>query len=72
LSQDHFFERSILEYAFASAWSVKLEYDYIGFGTRNVGTFVATPSGTPFTEEIRLNLQIVKGGINYRFGGSRF
>jgi outer membrane immunogenic protein len=56
------------EYAFAGPWSAKLEYDYVGLGTQNVGKFIATPSGAPFTEDIRQNMQLVKFGVNYRFG----
>jgi outer membrane immunogenic protein len=52
-----------VEYSFTGPWSGKLQYDYIGLGTRNV-KFTAPG----FTEDIRDNLQVVKVGINYRFG----
>jgi outer membrane immunogenic protein len=53
-----------VEYSFTGPWSGKLQYDYIGLGTRNV-KFTSAPG---FTEDIRDNLQVVKVGINYRFG----
>ena len=34
-----------VEWAFSDIWSVKLEYDYYGFGTRSV-TFIDNVSGT--------------------------
>ena len=56
-----------VEYAWAASWSVKLEYDYMGFGTRNVSFH--DPAGGGYTEDIRQNLHVIKVGINYRFGG---
>jgi outer membrane immunogenic protein len=51
-----------VEYAFAPSWSVKLEYNHIGYLARNVplGTFNTSESVTTNT---------VKGGINYKFYG---
>jgi outer membrane immunogenic protein len=57
-----------IEYAFSGPWSAKLEYDYVGLGTRNL-TFVSVAPPFKFTEDVRQNLQEVKFGINYRFGG---
>jgi outer membrane immunogenic protein len=56
------------EYAFMGPWSAKLEYDYIGLGTRNLTFVDAPPSTGRFTEDVRQNLQLVKFGVNYRFG----
>jgi len=54
-----------VEWALWDDWSVKLEYDYYGFGTRNV-TFIeesgAFPSGS---ENIKQTLQTVKLGLNF-------
>jgi len=58
------------EYAFTNNWTVKAEYDYLGLGNR---TFVV-PAGAPFlagdtfTSNNR-NVQMVKIGVNYLFGG---
>jgi outer membrane immunogenic protein len=57
------------EYAFTNNWTVKFEYDYLGFGNR---TFVipltaADPlAGDTFTTHNR-NVQMVKVGVNYLF-----
>jgi outer membrane immunogenic protein len=56
------------EYAFGNNWSAKIEYDYLGLGSR---TFVV-PAGAPFlvgdtfTRNHR-NVQTLKVGINYLF-----
>jgi outer membrane immunogenic protein len=55
-----------LEYALSGPWSVKAEYDYMGFGTRDL-TFT-DPLGGGYTENIRQYINEIKVGINYRFG----
>lgn len=58
-----------LEYGFAPNWSVKLEYNYLDFGTAKWVTFV--PNGSmPFAHDIDQHFHAVKVGINYRFGGA--
>ena len=52
-----------VEWAFWNDWSVKLEYDYYGFGTRGV-TFIDNVSGTVGPLDIKQNIQIVKLGVN--------
>jgi outer membrane immunogenic protein len=56
-----------VEYGITPNWTTFIEYDYIGLGTHTVTlsdpTFGAVPVG------IHQNIQIVKAGINYRFGG---
>jgi outer membrane immunogenic protein len=54
------------EYAFTSAWSAKLEYDYLGFGTKRL-TFV-NPAG-PYFIDVNQNIQVVKVGLNYNLSG---
>jgi opacity protein-like surface antigen/outer membrane protease len=68
-----------VERALTPAWSLRLEYDYLGFGHSNVATpasflqvipgdaagYVATPNGTT---SISQNVQEMKFGVNYRFG----
>jgi outer membrane immunogenic protein len=51
-----------LEYAFAPNWSVKVEYNYLDFGSESI-----TAAGV--TGEIDQYVNLVKVGINYRFGG---
>jgi outer membrane immunogenic protein len=63
-----------LEYAFTNNWTVKFEYDYLGFGAKNVG-FTAncpTPTCSPsisstFTENVSADKHIFKVGLNYLF-----
>jgi outer membrane immunogenic protein len=53
------------EYAFASNWYVRIEYDYLSFGARDVelnGTVLGTGTGN-----VDLSMHQVKGGLNYRF-----
>jgi len=56
------------EYAFAPNWSVFAEYDYLDFGRQRVTLApVASPFG--FEYDIKQTIQIVKVGLNYKFGG---
>jgi len=64
-----------IEWAFATNWSAKVEYNYLGLDDR---TFTV-PAGSPFLPgdtftQINRNVQMVKAGINYRFnwGGYRY
>jgi len=67
-----------VEHAITPAWSVKLEYNYTGFGGETVATppglvqpvppanlFLLTPSGTTHVTQ---NFQEVSLGLNYKFG----
>jgi outer membrane immunogenic protein len=65
-----------VEWAFASNWSAKVEYNYLGLDNR---TFIV-PAGTvpplflagdTFTQSNR-NIQLVKVGINYLFNWSSY
>jgi outer membrane immunogenic protein len=53
-----------VEWAFSDIWSVRLEYDYYGFGTRSV-TVIDNVSATVGPLDIRQNIQIVKVGFNF-------
>jgi outer membrane immunogenic protein len=55
-----------VEWAFWDAWSVKLEYDYLDFGSRTV-TF-NDPVFGPATIDVSQHISEVKLGVNYRFG----
>ena len=54
-------------FAFAPNWSVKLEYLYMDFGTKEYDTLQAT--GEPFS--FKDHVHTVKLGLNYRFAFAR-
>ncbi len=51
-----------LEYALTDNWSVRAEYDYLGFGSKQLSF------ATPVTTNADLNVQEVKAGFDYKFG----
>jgi len=56
-----------LEYAFASNWSAFLQYNYMGFGTRDL-VFVGNPASIGLVnQDVRDHINVIKAGINYRF-----
>jgi opacity protein-like surface antigen len=68
------------EYALTPAWSLKFEYDYLAFRSQDVanlgsstfdpltGAMLSTaPSGT---SGVAQNIQAMKMGVNYRWGGT--
>ena len=63
-----------VEWAFWKGWSAVAEYNYMDFGTKHVLVFGTFPAGSfftgPFFQSIPIeqSLQIVKLGLNYRFG----
>jgi len=68
-----------LEYAFTNNWTTKFEYDYLGFGSKNVAfrtTCVTTPafcgpSGQRHhTQNVSADKHIFKVGINYLFNAA--
>jgi opacity protein-like surface antigen len=65
-----------LEYAFFNNWTTKFEYDYLGFGSRNVaftttcvvGPNFCGPSGSVITtQNVSADKHIFKVGLNYLF-----
>ncbi len=56
-----------LEYALSRNWSARIEYDYLGFGPQALNFITATPSS--YSSSAYLNVQEVKAGLNFRFGG---
>jgi outer membrane immunogenic protein len=57
-----------LEYALAGNWSAFVQYNYMGFGTRNQFLrSINPPGGRSETEVVRDNINVIKTGINYRF-----
>jgi outer membrane immunogenic protein len=60
-----------IEYAFNDNWSGKFEYDFIGLGSRSftaTGAVIPALAGDTFTSDH--NVQLIKFGINFRFGGT--
>jgi outer membrane immunogenic protein len=62
-----------LEYAFFNSWTAKFEYDYLGFGSKNVlftttcsGIFCFSPISTN-TQNVSADKHIFKVGLNYKF-----
>ncbi len=56
------------EYAFADRWTVKAEYLYADLGSRSVTFSDPSAPGSALTAKTNFNLQIVRAGLNYRFG----
>lgn len=57
------------EYALAANWSVKVEYDYMDFGSHRETLQPVGAAATAVQYDIRQRIELVKVGINYRFGG---
>ena len=55
-----------LAYAFTPQWSVRVEYDYMGFTNRTVQYPITTTGPVEFTNQ---NLQTILAGVDYRFSG---
>ena len=61
------------EYAVGGGWSVKAEYLYVDLGrssmtSNNLNIGIALPAQT-FTHSVDLKSNIVRVGVNYKFGG---
>jgi outer membrane immunogenic protein len=56
-----------LEYGITNDWSAKIEYDYLSFGAQPLNFATATP--TTYASSATLNVQEVKAGVNFHFGG---
>ena len=58
-----------IEYAFTPNWSVKAEYNYLDFGTfRETVQPTGVVAALPFQYDVRQRMDLVKVGLNYRFG----
>ena len=60
------------EYGWTPNWSIKLEYNYLDFGSEvyhRVGTASLTTDTFEVFTDIDQQIHLVKLGINYRFGG---
>jgi outer membrane immunogenic protein len=54
-----------VEFAIDRSWSVRLEYDYLGFGSQTLN--LSLPGFANATAGINLEIQTVTAGINFRF-----
>jgi outer membrane immunogenic protein len=62
-----------LEYAFTNNWTAKFEYDYIGFGAKDVVFTTVCSTCTPpstNTQNVSANKNIFKVGFNYLFNAA--
>jgi outer membrane immunogenic protein len=57
-----------LEWAFAKNWSALVEYDHYGFGNKGIGFVSSVTSPQSLVFNVKQDVDIVKVGINYRFG----
>ena len=63
-----------VEYAISQAWSVKAEYLYVDLGDEQITTHnllnagVDPIPGQPFFHSVSLKSNIVRAGLNYKFG----
>ncbi len=55
------------EYAFAPSWSVKVEYDYMDFGTLTSPNACSPGGCGPLAETINQHVNVGLVGVNYRF-----
>ena len=61
-----------IEWAFAPNWSAKIEYNYIGLGDRTFVVPGAVPLLAGDTITSNHNIQLIKVGFNWRFGGGGY
>lgn len=57
------------EWAFAPNWSVLLEYDHYGFASTDLTFSDSNHPAGPAIFNVRQDIDVVKVGLNYRFGG---
>lgn len=57
-----------VEYAFTNNWSVKIEYDHLDFGNRRETLQPIVAGAAPFEYDVRQRVDLVKVGLNYKFG----
>ena len=48
-------------------WSLLVEYDHYGFGTRNLTFIDPNQPNSPATFGVKQDVDAVKVGVNYRF-----
>lgn len=58
-----------VEWAFSQHWSANVEYDYYGFGNRNIAMFNST-NVLLGNVDVKQNIQVVKVGLNFHVWGA--
>ena len=58
-----------IEWAFASNWSARLEYDYYGLGTRTIQMTDSINGFGPAPIDVKQSVQTVKLGVNFHVWG---
>jgi outer membrane immunogenic protein len=58
-----------VEWAFTPHWSVNLEYDYYGFGTKTIAMYDPT-NVLLGNVDVRQSIQVVKVGLNFHIWGA--
>jgi opacity protein-like surface antigen len=59
-----------VEYAIGNNWSARAEYQHLGFGRFTAKQVSTTDPTQVVTQSADLNANLVRLGLNYRFGGS--
>jgi outer membrane immunogenic protein len=54
-----------IEFGMTPNWSAEIEYDYLDFGAKQ---FTFTAPGAAATDSAKIQMHLIKGGVNYRFG----
>jgi outer membrane immunogenic protein len=57
------------EWAFARQWSMLVEYGHYGFASKTLAVVDPAHPAAPFDINMKTSFDLVKVGINYRFGG---
>jgi opacity protein-like surface antigen len=58
-----------VEYAIDNNWSARAEYQHVGFGRFTAKQISSSDTTQPVTQSAELNADIVRLGLDYRFGG---
>jgi outer membrane immunogenic protein len=58
------------EYGFTPNWSVAVEYDYLGLGSKSVSLVTPTTGSVANYEKITQDINMATVRLNYRFGGA--
>ena len=56
-----------IEWMFAPQWSAFVEYNHMGFGTKNMNLNFVVDGSFDFTESVKQSVDMVVVGVNWRF-----
>jgi opacity protein-like surface antigen len=56
-----------LQYAVTPNWSTKLEYNYLGFGSKELATSCVFGCNETLVQSFSSNIHLIKVGIDYKF-----